>query len=154
MSLQSHEKAFRKTVRLVFAERTVMIFGGKCDILPNHAGGTKCSASSFVSNSTSASCKGASSPSKTSSSMVSLSVSGIRYLRFWMRIPSIFLLSGQTLLRLTEDYIPRGTSVLHLCKSMYICHLIFGCGQRDLYSDNPVQCVYIRIVPNFPEPVN
>ena len=28
------KKAFRKTVRLVFAERTVMIFGGKCDILP------------------------------------------------------------------------------------------------------------------------
>jgi len=31
---------------------------------------------------------------------------------------------------------------------MYICHLIFGCGQQDLYSDNPVQCVYIRIAPN------
>ena len=28
------KKAFRKTVRLVFAERTVMIFGRKCDILP------------------------------------------------------------------------------------------------------------------------
>jgi len=28
--------------------------------------------------------------------------------------------------------------------------LIFGCGQQDLYSDNPVQCVYIRIAPNFP----
>lgn len=41
MSLQSHEKAFRKTVRLVFAERTVMIFGGNVTSSPNHAGGTE-----------------------------------------------------------------------------------------------------------------